>query len=90
MTAPSQDKPIRLTGHASGYTARRGFTPDEVAETIRGSSWLPARNDRLEATRDFPFGDEWNGKRYAIKRVRPVFVEEADAIVVITVYTYFF
>jgi len=35
-------------------------------------------------------GLAWNGKVYAIKQVRPVFVEEADKIVVITVYTYYF
>jgi len=32
----------------------------------------------------------WNGRHYAAKRVRPVFVEEDNEIVVITVYTYFF
>ena len=32
---------------------------------------------------------DWNGKVYATKQVRPVFVEEAGEIVVITVYTYY-
>ena len=39
---------------------------------------------------DFPFESVWNGRRYATKRVRVIFVEEADEIVVVTVYTYFF
>lgn len=43
-----------------------------------------------QASKDFPFHDQWNGKRYATKQVRPVFVEDPDEIVVITVYTYFF
>jgi hypothetical protein len=30
----------------------------------------------------FPFGREWNKKTYANKEVRPIFVEEADEIVV--------
>jgi len=51
---------------------------------------LPARSNRLEATKDYPFNAEWNGTRYATKRVRPVFVEEPDGIVVVTVYTYYF
>ncbi|MGO9269362.1 MAG: hypothetical protein ACLQOO_03725 [Terriglobia bacterium] len=31
-------------------------------------------------------GREWNGKVYATKRVRPIFVEEAAEILVVTVY----
>lgn len=30
-----------------------------------------------------------NGKVYATKQVRPVFVKEEDDIIVVTVYTYF-
>lgn len=90
MTDRSRGKPIRLTAHASGYLDRRGFTANEVVLTVCGSDWLPARNGRLEATRDFPFDTEWNEKRFAIKPVRAVLLEEADEIVFITVYTYFF
>lgn len=90
MTPPPPEKPIRLTLHASGYRVRRGFTEDEVETAIRSAPWLPARGDRLETSKDFPFHDQWNGKRYATKQVRPVFVEDPDEIVVITVYTYFF
>ena len=36
------------------------------------------------------YSDDWNGKFYATKRVRPIFVDEPEEIVVITVYTYFF
>ena len=90
MTTPPHEKPIRLSGHAGGYRTRRGFTDAEVEATIRTSPWLPARNNRLEAIKDFPFDAEWNGRHYATKRVRPVFIEEPDEIVVVTVYTYFF
>jgi ABC-type glucose/galactose transport system permease subunit len=31
-----------------------------------------------------------NGEVYATKQVRPIFVEEAGEIVVVTVYTYYF
>ncbi len=90
MTIVARDKPIRLSGHATGYIERRGFTRAEVEETIRGSGWLPAQSERLEASRDFPFDDEWNGRHYITKRVRAIFVEEEVEIVVVTVYTYFF
>jgi Domain of unknown function (DUF4258) len=81
---------IRLSGHAQGYLQRRGFTEAEVIETIRQGSWAKARGGRLEATMDFAYNDVWNGTYYATKRVRPIFVEEPDEIVVVTVYTYFF
>jgi hypothetical protein len=41
--------------------------------------WKPQRTPRTTA----------NGSD-AVKRVRPIFVEEADEIVVVTVYTYYF
>ena len=47
------------------------------------------RVGRLECTKSFPFDREWNGKPYATKQVRPIFVDEANEIVVVTVYTYY-
>ena len=41
-------------------------------------------------TKDFPFAADWNGRTYATKQVRPVFVDEPNEIVVVTVYTYYF
>jgi len=83
-------KPIRLSKHAIGYVTKRGFTVAEVEEAIRTSAWQPADLGRLECSKDFPFGQVWNGKHYATKQVRPVFVEETAEIVVVTVYTYYF
>ncbi len=83
-------KPIRLSSHASGYLTRRGFTVSEVVGAIRTGNWEPVRNDRLETSMDFPYGRLWNGTTYSTKRVRPIFVDEAEEIVVITVYTYYY
>ncbi len=82
-------KPIRLSAHALSCTSRRGFTVEEE-DTIRRSQWEPAELRRWQCHQDFPFGQEWNGRVYATKQVRPVFVEEETEIVVVTVYTYFF
>jgi hypothetical protein len=68
----------------------RGFTITEVEEAIRTTSWQPTELGRLDCRKDFLYGKEWNGKVYATKQVRPVFVEEGGEIVVITVYTYYF
>jgi hypothetical protein len=61
----------------------------EVEEAIRSCAWQPAELGRLECTKSFPFNGEWNNKVYATKRVRPIFVDEANEIVVVTVYTYY-
>ena len=82
-------KPIRLSAHALSYMAMRGFTAAEVEDAIRSSRWEPAELGRMECRKAFPFNREWNKKLYATKEVRPIFVEEADEIVVVTVYTYY-
>ncbi len=83
-------KSIRFSKHALGYTAKRGFTVAEVEEAIRTCTWNPTELGRMDCRKDFPYGKQWNGKTYGTKQVRPVFVEEAREIVVITVYTYYY
>ena len=83
-------KPIRLSTHAMSYFDRRGFTRQEVEEAIRTCQWEEAELGRLKVRKEFPFAEEWNGQRYATKQVRPIFVDEAKEIVVVTVYTYYY
>ena len=83
-------KLIRLSGHARERMSRRGTTFEEVAETIRTAAWEPAESDRLECRKDFAYGREWNGNVYATKQVRPIFVDGANEIVVVTIYVYYF
>jgi len=83
-------KPIRLSAHASGYLATRGFTIAEVEQAIRTSPWQPAQRGKLECRKDFLFESTWNGKGYRTKQVRPIFVDDPDEILVVTVYTYYF
>jgi hypothetical protein len=83
-------KPVSFSNHALGYCERRGFTIAEVEEAIRTEEWHPADFERLECRKEFSFNAEWNGNFFATKQVRPIFVEESDEIVVITVYTFFY
>lgn len=83
-------KPIRLSGHARLQLRFRGVTEEEVIQTVSSEKWTPAELGRLECRKDFPFGKEWNGKKYAMKQIRPIFAEEAIEIVVVTVYAYYF
>jgi hypothetical protein len=40
--------------------------------------------------KDFAYGQDWNGRFYTTKQVRPILVDEAHEIVVVTVYVYYF
>lgn len=84
------NKPIRISGHARQQMAHRGASEDDVTMAIRSGNWGQAEGGRRDSRLDFPFNATWNGKHYATRQVRPVFVEEADAIVVVTVYVYYF
>ncbi len=58
----------------------------------RGDSnnpWEPAERGRRECRRNFPFHQEWHGIVYATKQIRPIFVDEPEEIVVVTVYVYY-
>jgi hypothetical protein len=50
----------------------------------------PAEGGRLECRKRLSYGREWNGKAYATKQVRPIFAEEPNEILVVTVYVYYF
>ncbi|MGB3515116.1 MAG: hypothetical protein WBA43_01575 [Elainellaceae cyanobacterium] len=80
-------KPIRLSKHAHGYTLRRGFSIDEVQEAIRNSAWKSLGVNQFQCQYSVPFQQEWNGKLYSTKQIKPIFVERSAEIIVITVYT---
>jgi len=87
---PPRLKPIRLSRHAADRLDARGTTSAEVAQAIRQSEWRPTERGRLECHANFSFGRTWRGKEYLVKQVRPIFVDEPDEIVVVTVYVNFF
>jgi len=63
-------------------------TEAEVIQTIRDARWQPAEKGRYRARKWYPFRAEHEGTFYAGKDVGPIFAEEADRIVVVTVYVY--
>jgi len=83
-------KPIQFSGHASQQLRFRGTTEAEVIDAIRTSPWHPAESGRMECRKDYVFDSIWNRQQYATKQVRPIFVEETNEIVVVTVYVYYF
>ena len=83
-------KAIELSQHAIDQAGERGTSREEIELAIRTSEWQPARFGRWECRRDFEFNSVWNGKRYLTKQLRPVFVDEEERIVVVTIYVYYF
>lgn len=83
-------KPIRLTKHAQEQCAERGTTHAEVTTAVSEGTRLPAKQGRELCRRNFPCSSPWQGKEYAVKQVAPVIKEEADEIVVVTVYVFDF
>ena len=83
-------KPIRLTKHAREQARERGASDAEVREAIAQGSREPAKHSRELCRYNFAFGKMWQGQSYAVKQVAPVIKDEANEIVVITVYTFYF
>jgi len=83
-------KPIRLTKHAQEQSLERGATVAEVREAINKGSREPAKHGREMCRYNFAFNRFWQGKKYLIKQVAPVIMDEANEIVVITAYTFYF
>ena len=83
-------KPIRLTKHAREQADERGTNEVEIMEAVMNGTREPAKNERELCRYNFQFGKSWQGNYYPIKQVAPVIKEEADEIVVITVFTFYF
>jgi hypothetical protein len=61
-----------------------------VRAAIAKGSREPAKRGRELCRYNLTFGKTWQGRAYAVKQVAPVIKEEANEIVVITVYTFYF
>lgn len=81
--------PVTFSSHARDSMRKRGTNENETVKVIRQAEWKEAKKGRFEAKLDFPYNQEWNGKRYTTKQVNPVFTIERDKIIVITVYVFY-
>lgn len=83
-------KPIRLTHHEQEQCQERGTDEAEVINAIRHGMKETVKHGRELCRYNFAFNQLWQNTYYPIKQVAPVIKEEANEIVVITVYTFFF
>jgi hypothetical protein len=81
---------MRTFASTKSEAVERGATRPEIEEAVRKGSRESATRGREMCRYNFAFNRKWQGKHYAIKQVAPVIKEEADEIVVITVYTFYF
>jgi hypothetical protein len=81
-------KPVVFTRHAREKMVERLTIESEVIQTIREAAWQAAEMGKQRASKWYPFGKEHKGTFYTGKDVEPIFVEESDRIVVVTVYVF--
>jgi len=83
-------KPIWFSHHAQERMALRGTSQDEVERAIKEGQREPAREGRFACRLNFEFHGQWQGSHYHVKQVVPVVAEEADRLVVVTVFVLYF
>jgi hypothetical protein len=82
-------KDIRFSQHALDNMNDRGASIEEVESAIRTGEVSSAKKNRLSFRKNFSYNGMWKGKCYRIKQVMPIVAEEADRLVVVTVYVFF-
>ena len=81
-------KPVIVTRHARQKLEERGATETVVIQTIQDAPWQPAEHGRLRSRRWYPGREMRGGRQYSGEHVEPIFIEEDESIVVVTVYVY--
>jgi hypothetical protein len=68
----------------------RGASECQVQAAIHTGNAEPARKGRIMFRKSFAFGGWWRGKHYSVRQVAPIVAEEADELVIVTVYVFYF
>lgn len=86
----SDDQLIEISPHAREQMAERGATEADVRLAIREGQAEPARKGRIMYRKNLQFDSLWRGRKYRVKQVAPVVVEDGPRLVVVTVYVFYF
>ena len=81
---------VRFSKHALVQMEERGAVRSEVVKALQEGEEIPAKAGRKCYRMNFQYNGSWMGKRYRIKQVAPVVVEEDGKFVVVTVYVFYF
>jgi len=84
-------KPIRFSGHARVQMELRGASEEEVSMSISSSEWMSAKMGKYKTKYRFDYNkiSLINQNLYKYKEVEPIFADEKDEVVVITVKVYY-
>ena len=80
---------IRLVEHAKERANERGASADEISMVLLKGHEIEVKKGRRGKELIFDYNREWLGKHYSQKKVKVVYVEESDEMVVITVKVYY-
>ena len=83
-------KPIWFSRHALERIDLRGTSQAEVERAIKEGEREPAREGRFAYRLSLEYHGQWQGKHYQVKQVVPVVAEEAERLVVVTVFVFYF
>lgn len=83
-------KLVRISQHARDQMAERGADEHEVVTAIQIGELLPAKRGRVGFRMNVAYNRMWGGRTYRTKQVLVIVAEEADALIVVTVYTVYF
>ena len=81
---------IKIHPHAKERMTERGINEKEVIETVENGELFPVKFGRNGFRKNFIFNDLWREKRYNIKQVEVITVNEDNDIIVITVIAKYF
>lgn len=76
---------IKIVEHAKERIIERGTTTEEIIKVIKEGNDFIAKKGRKGKEMIFEYGKEWLGKTYPQKKVKVIFIEEENEIIVITV-----
>jgi len=86
----SDRKEVVFSNHVLTQMVDRGTNQKEIKLAIQQGECIPAKKDRIAFRKNFSFRSHWKNRYYEDKQVMPIVKQEANKIIVITVYVFFF
>ncbi len=83
-------KPVVFTRHARERMQERGVEEEAVRAALRLGQRESARRGLVQYRLNIEFRRDWAGRYYGVQQIVPVVDEDAERIVVVTVYVFYF
>lgn len=81
---------IVFSDHAKVQMIERGASKEQIIEAISDGEAISVKHNRIGYRKNFQYNNKWGERFYHIKQVMPVVKKEANRVIVITVYTFYF